>query len=169
MLRRRKRSRWPSVVAIVLFVAGLLVTAGTPFLLWWNRHHAERLRATGVPVEAAITAWSTKERSHAAADYIDLTYTFDGVTYSSQTRCGGRHGCARPPGPTLELWVDPHDPGDYVTGDGNTNDADLATSYLVLPGAFLLLIGGLGIWATKAAVGLSPRRGGRPPIADRAG
>jgi hypothetical protein len=142
-------------LGVVMLVAGLALTAGTPILLSRDHAKAERLRATGVPVEATITGWSSKQRSHAAADYIDLTYMYDGVERPAQTRCGGADGCAEPPGPMLRIWVDPHHPDEFVTENGNTDDADLATSYLFLPAGFLTLIGGVGIWA---AVGAIPRR-----------
>jgi hypothetical protein len=142
-------------LAVVTLVAGLALTAGTPILLSWDHAKAKRLRATGVPAEATITGWSSKQRSHAAADYIDLTYMYDDVEHSAQTRCGGTDGCAQPPGPTLRIWVDPQHPDEFVTEDGNTDDADLATSYLFLPAGFMTLIGGVGIWG---AIGSGPTR-----------
>jgi hypothetical protein len=137
-------------LAVAMLVAGLALGAATPVLLSWNHGKAERLRATGVPVEATITGWSSKQRSAAAADYIDLTYTYDGVRYSSQTRCGGSGGCAKQPGPTLRIWVDPQHPDEYVTEDGNTDDANLASRYLLLPAGLMALVGGIGIWSATA-------------------
>ncbi|GAB3828460.1 DUF3592 domain-containing protein [Dactylosporangium cerinum] len=140
------QSRGLLLLAAVMLIVGLALAVGTPILLSRNHHKAERLRAIGVPVDAAITGWSTKQRSDAAADYIDLTYTYGGVRYSSQTRCGGGEECAEPPGPTLRIWVDPQHPHEFVTEDGNTDDARLATVYLLLPAGFMTLFGGLGVW-----------------------
>jgi hypothetical protein len=142
-------------LAVVTLVAGLALTAGTPVLLSWDHAKAKRLRTTGVPTQATITGWSSKQRSHAVADYIYLTYMYDGARHSAQTRCGGNDGCAQPPGPTLRIWVDPQHPDQFVTEDGNTDNANLATSYLFLPAGFMTLIGGLGIWA---AIGSGPTR-----------
>jgi hypothetical protein len=131
---------------------GLALAVATPILSWWDHGNAERLRADGVPVSAAITGSATAQHSHAAADYIDLTYVYDGVRRTSQTRCGGSHGCAERPGPTLQIWVDPKHPNEFVTADGNTNDADLADlakHVLLLPAGALTLWGGLGIWAAR--------------------
>lgn len=138
-------------LAVVMLVTGLALAVGTPILLSWNHDKAKRLRATGVPVDAVITGWSTKQRSNAVADYIDLTYTYDGVRYSFQTRCGGSGGCAEPPGPTLRIWVDPQHPDQFVTKDGNTDDANLATGYLSLLAGFMTLFGGLGIWGATGS------------------
>lgn len=148
-------------MAVVLLLAGLGLAVGTPILLSWNHSKAERLRATGVPVDAAITGSSAKQRSRASADYIDLTYTYGGVRHSSQTRCGGSGGCTEPPGPTLRIWVDPQHPDEFVTADGNTDDADLATGYLFLPAGLLTLLGGLGIWGATGFRSIR-RRGSRP-------
>ncbi|GAA1541251.1 hypothetical protein GCM10009827_070850 [Dactylosporangium maewongense] len=134
----------------MLLIAGLALAAGTPVLLSWNHDKAERLRATGVPVDASVTGWSTQQRSTAAADYIRLAYTYNGVRYSAQTRCGGSGGCAEPPGPMLRIWVDPQHPDEFVTSDGNTDDSNLATRYLLLPAGFMTLVGGLGIWVATA-------------------
>ncbi|HTJ36775.1 MAG TPA: DUF3592 domain-containing protein [Dactylosporangium sp.] len=158
--QRRRPKLGLLALAVVMFVAGLALAVGTPILLSWNRDKAERLRATGVPVDASITSWSTRQRSSAAADYINLTYTYNGVRYSSQTRCGGSGGCAEPPEPMLRIWVDPRHPDEFVTNDGNTDDSNLATSYLLLPAGFMTLVGGLGIWVTTA-LGSIPHRGHR--------
>lgn len=88
-----------------MLVAGLALAVGTPILLSWNHDKAERQRAKGVRVDAAIR------------------------------------------GPTLQIWVDPQHPGAFVTKDGNTDDANLATGYLLLPAGLLTLLGGLGIWS----------------------
>ncbi|MET7420896.1 DUF3592 domain-containing protein [Dactylosporangium sp. NPDC005555] len=156
----RRPNRGLLALAVVMLVAGLALAGGTPILLSRNRDKAERLRATGVAVDASIVSWSTQQRSDAAADYIRLTYTYDGVRYSSQTRCGGSGGCAEPPGYTLRIWVDPRDPDEFVTNDGNTDDSNLATSYLLLPAGFMTLVGGLGIWVATAFRSI-PRRGHR--------
>lgn len=136
-------------LSLAVLTVGLASSAAAAAVLHRDDARAERLRATGVPVEAAITGWSSQQRSK-TADYVTVEYTYHGETHHASTRCG-KGGCPAPPAPTVRIFLDPRHPADFVTEDGNTEDAELATPWQFLFTGYLTLTGAAGTWIALAS------------------
>jgi hypothetical protein len=148
----QSRRVWWQVMAIgtVFIVGGLTQVVASTVYMWQQSEKADRLRAEGVPVTAAVSGFASGGSGRGSGpDTVTVTYTYEGETYQTRIRCGGWTGCANEPDPETTVWADPDKPDEFVAANGNT---DGSLSFLnswakVVAGVLFALIGGVGMAA----------------------
>lgn len=110
ILRSWWRVRYP--VYVLGIVAGLAMM-WLPYKTFLDNNAWEnRLRAEGVPVQAAIDELVRKPRN---SNTMHLLYEWAGVQRRAEVGCWE---VCHPAGTPVRIWVNPDDPGDFVTEFG---------------------------------------------------
>lgn len=138
------------VIGTVFIVGGLAQVVASTVFMWQQAEKADRLRAEGVPVTAAVSGFVSGGSGRGSGpDVMTVTYTFEGNTFQTRIRCGGWTGCANPPDPEMTVWVDPAEPSEFVAANGKTDDSlSFLNSWVKLvAGVLFVLIGGVGMSA----------------------
>jgi hypothetical protein len=106
-----RAARW--IVAIPLFLVGCFLAIVLFHLAGQGGVHGDHLRATGTPVTATVGYGEAGENAqHTVFVGLRLEYTVGSRFYHSAVfRCAAP--CAGF-GDTVQIWVDPADPTDYV-------------------------------------------------------
>ncbi|MFJ6150540.1 DUF3592 domain-containing protein [Micromonospora profundi] len=114
---RRRSSVWANLGCVLLVVAG-------GALLWLPFHTqfelddwAAELRTRGVPARAVVDDRVTKEGGNRESPSTTMYFRYDlsGRTYEQEVGCVE---VCRSAGDEVSIWVNPADPGDFVTDFG---------------------------------------------------
>ena len=136
ILRSWWRMRYP--VYVLCIVAGL-VMMWLPYKTFHdNNAWEDRLRAEGVPVQGVIDELVHKGRN---SNTMHLRYELAGAERRAEVGCW--EAC-HPAGTRVRIWVNPDDPGDFVTEFGTLSghrgrvQGVIGAAGLVLSGSMLL-------------------------------
>ncbi|MEW2332569.1 DUF3592 domain-containing protein [Micromonospora chersina] len=110
-------------MGLVFFLGGLSLAGAAAVHMWRVSEKADRLRAEGVPVTAAVSNFYDGWGRNSGPDGLIVTYEFQGGSYQEHIRCGGGTGCHREPPAEMTLWVDPARPEEFVAANGDTDDS----------------------------------------------
>ncbi|WBB65207.1 DUF3592 domain-containing protein [Micromonospora sp. WMMD812] len=137
ILRAWWRVRYPVYavgILVGLVMMWLPVKTGNDNDAW-----EDRLRADGVPVQAVIDELIHKGRK---SDTMHLRYEFGGAERRAEVGCWE---VCLPAGTPVRIWVDPEDPGDFVTDFGTLSghrgrvQGVIGAAGLILAGSMVLV------------------------------
>ena len=132
-----------ALAAVALLIAGPWMVVGFVITRVDIAQKQDRLPREGAEVTAAVVELHTSRRY--GVEDITLAYQVDGRPYRKRIMCAGWGGCHNRPGPTMQIWVDPAAPAEFVAANKNTdNSRSFFNSIFILGlGLFLTTIGGI--------------------------
>lgn len=110
-------------MGLVFLLGGVSVAVASAVHMSRLSGKADRLRAEGVPVVAAVSGFYDGSGRGSGPDTINVTYAYQGGYYQKRILCGGWTGCHRDPPAEMTVWVDPARPQEFVAANGNTDDS----------------------------------------------